>query len=137
MATAKKIPTEREVLRCIYDLYGQKYEAESSLKPVRQTVVPIELQAVATKLGINKYVLFGYLYYHLDAKYKYPTGENAAVHLFMPTVGELRNGINFPYLAAVLAGQEEQHTRELWAVRLSVVAIILSVGSLIAQVAVG
>lgn len=137
MAAAKKIPTEREILRCIYDLYGEKYEAESSLMPVRQTVVPIELQEVATKLGINKYVLFGYLYYHLDAKYKYPAGEKASVHLFMPTVGELRNGVNFPYLAAVLAGLEEQHTRERWAVRLSVVALILSVASFATQLLKG
>ena len=134
MAASNNIPTEREVLRAIYDQYKEKYEAELSIQPIRQTIVPIDLQGVATTLGISKYVLFGYLHYHLDAKYRYPAGEKSSVHLFMPNVGELRNGINFPYLVAILAGHEDQARQQRWSTLIASAALILSIVAIAAQV---
>ncbi len=96
-------------------------------------MIAINVEAVAQKLGCDKNILFGYLHYHLDHKYRYKTGENTFVHLFTPIVGELRNAVNLPYLTAVLAAQEQEHSKFAWSFGVSLVALALSVGAIIAQ----
>jgi hypothetical protein len=81
----------------------------------------------------DKHILFGYLYYHLDHKYRYSSGENSSVHLFAPKAGELRHAINLPYLAAILAGQDQEHSKFIWSLGVSLVALALSVGAIVAQ----
>jgi len=130
---ARAIPTEREVLRCIYDMYESKYCAEAKPLSLQQVMFEIDFDAVSKKLGCNKYLLFGYLYYHLDHKYRYPTGENAYVHLFAPAAGDLRHVVNFPYLAAILAALDQEHSKFTWSLGVSLVALALSVGAIIAQ----
>lgn len=100
---------------------------------VGTVMVAIDIEVVAKKLDCDKHILFGYLYYHLDYKYRYSTGENSSVHLFAPKVGELRHAINLPYLAAILAGQDQEHSKFIWSLGLSLVALALSVGAIIAQ----
>lgn len=128
---SKRIPTERQVLRCIYDTYEPSFPAEG--RSIAKVMVAIDIEAIAKKLGCDKHVLFGYLYYHLDHKYRYQTGENAYVHLFAPKAGELRHAINLPYLAAILAGQDQEHSKFAWSLGVSLVALALSVGAIIAQ----
>jgi hypothetical protein len=128
---SKSIPTERKVLRCIYDMYEGSFPGEGS--STAKVFVPIDIEAVAKKLGCDKHVLFGYLYYHLDHKYRYAQGETAFVHLFAPKAGDLRHAINLPYLAAILAGQDQEHSKFSWSLGVSLVALALSVGSIIAQ----
>ena len=96
-------------------------------------MIAIDIDALSRKLTCDKHILFGYLYYHLDHKYRYSTSENSSVHLFAPQVGELRNAINLPYLAAILAGQDQEHSKFVWSLGLSLVALALSVGAIIAQ----
>jgi len=128
----KRIPTEREVLRCIYDTYEPSFPGEGA--SINKVMVAIDIEALAAKLGCDKHVLFGYLYYHLDHKYRYESGENAKVHLFAPRAGELRHAINLPYLAAILAGQDQEHSKFVWSLGVSLVALALSIGAIIAQV---
>jgi hypothetical protein len=130
---SKSIPTDRKVLRCIFDMYESKFPHELDKGTIGQVMVPIDIDAVASKLGCNKYFLFGYLYYHLDHKHQYKTGENSSVHLFAPRVGELKNAVNFPYLAAILAGHDQEHSKFAWSLGVSLVALALSVGAIIAQ----
>lgn len=127
-----KLPTERQVLRCIYEMYESSYP--EGLPGVRDTFVPIDVRAIAERLQCKAELLFGYLYYHLDHKYRYPTGPNAHVHLFAPQAGEMRHAINFPYLAAILAAQDQEHSKFLWPLGVSLVALALSVGAIVAQV---
>nr|WP_298149388.1 hypothetical protein [uncultured Pseudoxanthomonas sp.] len=96
-------------------------------------MVSIDIEAIAKKLDVDKHVLFGYLYFHLDHKYRYKTGENAYVHLFSSKVGDLRRAINLPYLAAILAGQDQDHSKFVWSLGVSLVALALSVGAIVAQ----
>ncbi|WP_202899887.1 hypothetical protein [Acidovorax sp. JHL-3] len=96
-------------------------------------MVAIDLEALAKKLDTDKHVLFGYLYYHLDHKYRYQSGENSYVHLFTQRAGDLRHAINLPYLAAILAGQDQEHSKFAWSLGVSLVALALSVGAIIAQ----
>ena len=51
---------------------------------VGKVMVAIDIESVAKKLVCDKHILFGYLYYHLDHKYQYSSGENSSVHLFAP-----------------------------------------------------
>lgn len=127
------VPTERQVLRCIFKMYEGSFPVEG--QSINKTMIAIDIPAVAKELGCDKNILFGYLYYHLDHKYRYSTGENSSVNLFAPTVGELRHAINLPYLTAILAAQEQEHSKFVWSLGVSLVALALSVGSIVAQLA--
>lgn len=96
--------------------------------------LPIQVSDVAARLGCTPEMLFGRLYYHLDEKYRYEQDGGAKVHLFSIQVGSKRHCVNFPYLAAVLAEKDEEHTRQLWSTMLSIAALVLSVASIIAQI---
>jgi len=130
---SNKIPTEREVLRCIYDMHLTQYPFKPEKGPIGQVMIPIDIDAVANKLGTNKYLLFGYLNSYLDQKYRHKTGENSFIHLFTPVVGDMRHAVNFPYLAAILAAQDQEHSKFAWSLGVSLVALALSVGAIIAQ----
>lgn len=125
------LPTERQVLRCIYDMYESSYPGK--LAGVGGTMIPIDIHAVAPRLRCKPELLFGYLYYHLDHKHRYSSGENAHVHLFAPRAGELHHAVNFPYLAAILAAQDQEHSKFIWSLGVSLVALALSVGAIVAQ----
>jgi hypothetical protein len=115
-------------------MYEASFPVEGS--NIGNSLIGINIEAVANKLGCDKHLLFGYLSYHLDNKYRYKTGENSSVHLFTSSAGELRHVINFPYLAAILAGQDQEHSKFAWSLGVSLVALALSVGAIIAQVVV-
>ena len=123
----------RQVLRRIYDMYLPKYPFNPEKGPIGQVMIPIDVEAVASSLGMNKYLLFGYLTSYLDHKYRHKTGENSAVHLFAPVVGDMRHAVNLPYLAAILAGHDQEHSKFAWSLGVSLVALALSVGAIIAQ----
>ena len=128
----KSIPTERQVLRCIYDMYESSFPIKGP--SIGKVFIEIDIEVVAAKLSCDKHILFGYLYYHLDHKYRYKTGENSSTHLFTPQAGELRHAINLPYLAAILAGQDQEHSKFIWSLGVSLVALALSVGAIVAQI---
>jgi hypothetical protein len=125
------LPTERQVLRRIYEMYESSYPGE---RPgIGETLIPINIRAVAEGLGCKPELLYGYLYYHLDHKHRYASGENAHVHLFTSQAGGLRHAVNFPYLAAILAAQDQEHSKYRWSLGVSLVALALSVGAIVAQ----
>ena len=128
---SEKIPTERQVLRCIYDMYLCEYPFQPEKGPIGQVMLPVDMEAVASRLGISKYLLFGYLYTYLDHKYRHKTGENTFIHLFAPVVDDMRHAVNFPYLAALLAGHDQEHSKFAWSLGVSLVALALSVGAII------
>lgn len=61
---SKRVPTERQVLRCIYDMYEPLFPAEGST--AGKVFVQIDVEAIARKVDCEKNILFGYLYSHLD-----------------------------------------------------------------------
>lgn len=131
---SNKIATERKVLRCIYDMNLPQYPYQPDKGPVGQVTVPIDVEAVANRLGMSKYLLFGYLTSYLDHKWRHKTGENSYVHLFAVAAGDMRHVVNFPYLAAILASHDQEHSKFAWSLGVSLVALALSVGAIIAQV---
>ncbi|MDO9050976.1 MAG: hypothetical protein Q7U70_05755 [Methylotenera sp.] len=130
---SKNIPTERKILRCIYDMYLPHYPFEPEKGSIGQVFIPIDMEAVANHLGTNKYLLFGYLNSYIDHKYRHRTGENSFIHLFTPVAGKMNNAVNFPYLAAILAGHDQERSKFAWSLGVSLIALALSVGAIIAQ----
>jgi hypothetical protein len=127
-----KLPTEREVLRCIYDMYEAEYPGGASHE--HDPFMPINVHAVSAKLKCSPELLFGYLYYFLEHKYQYKTGENSYVGLFSPKVGAMRHAVNFPYLAAILAAHDQEHSKFAWSLGISVVALLLSIAAIVVQI---
>lgn len=131
-----KLHTDRDVLRCIYDMYrGDFPQADIEAGHV---FIPIDVQAVAFKLGIDKHLLFGRLYYDLRVRHLHrdPSDPNRTIStLFEKAVGPQRHSVNFPYLAAVLAGLEEQRRRDLWTTGLAILALVIAVASAAVQLA--
>lgn len=129
------LPTDRRILECIYQMYQDAYPGKEpgETRGKNDPYLPINITDVATRLGCLPELLFGRLYYHLDAKYRYEQDDGAQVHLFSLKVGSERHCVNFPYLVAVLAEKDEEHSRQLWSVWLSIAALVLSVGAIVAQ----
>ena len=131
-----KLPTDREVLKCIYAMYESSYpdvpagEARGANDPHLQ----IDISAVAKRLKCKPELLFGLLYYHLYAKHRYKKDSGANVGLFELNVGNKHHAVNFPYLAAILANHNLDHRRQLWTVGLSLLALALSAGVIVAQI---
>lgn len=132
----RTLPTDRKILECIYEMYQSAYPGNVSddARGENDPYLPIQVSEVAARLGCVPEMLFGRLYYHLDEKYRYEQDGGTKVHLFSIQVGSKRHCVNFPYLAAVLAEKDEEHTRQFWSTVLSIVALVLSVASIIAQV---
>jgi hypothetical protein len=132
----KRPPSEREVLKCIYEMYEPTYPGSTDpmVRGENDPYMPIDVKAVATKLKCKPELLFGYLYYHLDAKHRYANKDDTSVHLFTMKVGEKRHAVNFPYLAAVLSSHQLEHRRQLWSVGFSLLALALSVAAIVAQI---
>lgn len=127
-----KLPTDREVLRCIYSMYESDYpkvppgEARGENDPW----VPIDIPEIAKRLKSKPGLVFGRLYYHLDAKYRYKQNNGSLVMLFNLSAPDKGHSIQFPYLASILAGMEQEHRKHLWSLWFSVLAVVLSVASL-------
>jgi hypothetical protein len=128
-----KLPTDREILKCIYTMYESSYPGV----PVgaNDPHLQIDISAVAKRLKCKSELLFGLLYYHLDAKHRYKKDSGANVGLFELNVGNKHHAVNFPYLAAILANHNLDHRRQLWSVGLSLLALALSAGAIVAQIA--
>src|SRR5688572_19604943 len=105
-----RIPTDRDLLREIYDRYYDKFAAYERGDHNRESVnyVSIDLEAIAKVFDVDSNFIFGQLYYHLDRKYGYKRDNNALVPLFTPVLGQERNCVNFPFLAATLADLDRQ-----------------------------
>jgi hypothetical protein len=127
------LPTERQVLRQIFDMYEASYPGERPGE--NDPFVAIDIHAVSAKLNCKPHLLFGYLYYLLEHKYRYKTGENTYVSLFAPKAGNMRHAVNYPYLAAILAGHDQEQSKYRWSLIFSVLALALSICAIIAQLA--
>jgi hypothetical protein len=93
--------------------------------------LPVDLRGVAEKLDTKPELLFGRLYYHLDAKHRYQQDGGVWVNLFHLNVGNKGHSVHFPYLAAILAGHDQEYRKQFWSMAFSTLALVLSVVSLV------
>ena len=126
-----KLATDLEIFESIYADYAAEFRNFSRDEPSRSAkiYVPIDVSAIAAKLGTDAHELFGRLYYHLDHKFRYKLDDGSQVHLFAFAVGEDRHCINYPYLAAILSEHRLEDTRRKWALRISLVALVVSLAT--------
>ena len=127
-----RLPTDREVLKCIFEMYESDYPGEKvGAKGVNDPFVPVDLMAVAARLDTKPELLFGRLYYHLDAKHRYKQDNGAEVNLFLLNVENKGHSVHFPYLSAILAGHDQEYRKHFWSIAFSVLALVLSFVSLV------
>ena len=127
-----RLPTDRQVLKCIFRMYQAQYPGLSDPggRGANDPYLSIDLRAVAKRLRCQPELVFGRLYYHLDAKYRYKQDNGAHVKLFDLNHQHRGHAVHFPYLASILAGMEQEHRRTLWSLALSIAALIVSAISL-------
>lgn len=125
-----KPPSDRKILSTIYDTYYKQFEtfalgAENGR--TSKTLMPIDCKVIAQRLKVDGDIVFGRLYYHLQEKYGYTRHDGSNVAFFTLMAGGDRHCINFPLMASVLAGLEEERSKFQLATWLSTFAIVISI----------
>jgi hypothetical protein len=129
----KRPPTDLEILNEVYERNYDAFAAYSKSAPNRDSkiYVPIDLDTIADKLGVDADIVFGRLYYHLNHKHGYRKDDGSYVHLFTPVAGKDRHCVNFPLVASVLADLKQENEKFWWATIIAVFSLIVSVASII------
>lgn len=125
-----KSPSDLKILNTIYKMYYKKFEAftvGAENGRVSKPYIPIDCQLIARKLKIDGDIVFGRLYYHLQEKYGYTRGDGSKVAFFTLVLAGDRHCINFPLMASVLAGLQEESGKAQRATLLSTLAIVISI----------
>lgn len=130
------LPTDRAILSCIYDMYRNSYPGKpaGSERGENDPYMQVNLKEVAVRLGCNPELLFGRLYYHLDQKHRYKQDNGALVSLFLLNFRQKGHSVNFPFLAAIVAGMNQEHRKTFWSLAFSFFALVISVSSLITAI---
>lgn len=68
-----KVPTDLAILDAIYEQYYDEFASYDKESPTRSSKihVPIDIISIAERLRVDRDIVFGRLYYHLNAKYEY------------------------------------------------------------------
>ncbi|HEY2865363.1 MAG TPA: hypothetical protein VGK37_17220 [Casimicrobiaceae bacterium] len=127
-----KLPTDRYVLERIFRMYESAYPGPkgASERGENDPYVAIDVHAIAKELGCNPELLFGRLYYHLDQKYRYKQDNGPTVSLFELKVGSKRHAVQFPDLASILAGFNQEFRRYVLTLAVSCLSLGLAIASL-------
>ncbi|MNF65445.1 MULTISPECIES: hypothetical protein [Pseudomonas] len=130
-----KPPTDLKILSTIYKLYYEEFKNHSrkpGIENGRETkiFVPIDCKMIAKELDVDGDIVYGRLYYHLEQKHGYTRSDGSNVAFFSMMVGSDRHCVNFPLLASVLAGLQEESSKFQLATWLSTFAIVISLASL-------
>lgn len=127
-----RLPTDREVLRCIFEMYELNYLGEPvEGKGANDPYVPVDLRAVAERFHSRTELIFGLLYFDLHAKRRYERDDGVWVNLFHLNIQNKGHSVHSLYLTAILVGQEQEHRKQLWSMAFSTLALVLSVASLV------
>lgn len=128
-----RLPTDRKILNAIYERYHPVFEAYSEEEAGRDSkiMVPIDISALARDMRIDRDIIFGRLYYHLEKKYGYRNEDGSYVRLFALQAGKDPHCVNFPLLASVLAALREQNRKHLTATGIALFSLGVSVTSLL------
>lgn len=129
--TMNKLPTDLEILECIYVTYADCFREYSKGEPSRscRIYVPIDINRIAETLETDPYILHGRLYHHLDPKYALPQGDGK-VHLFAG-IEKDPHCIHYPYLAALVSEKNLEYRKNVWALSLSFLSLVVSIVAVI------
>ena len=129
----KSIPSDFKLLSEIYQRYYDQFIKFNPKAPDRttKTYISIDIEAIADHFKVDEEIIFGRLYLHLEKKYGFKNNDGSISPFFAKNIGKDRHAINFPLLASVLAGLQEERNKQNIAMYLSIAAIIISVFSLV------
>ena len=120
---ATRLHTDREVLRCIFDMYEADYPSKGDPH------LPVDLTVIAANLRCSPHLLFGRLHYDMGARLRHPDPtdpKKTIASIFESAVGDKRHFVNFPYLAAHLAQLDNEHRRSSWTRWLAIGAVVVA-----------
>lgn len=127
-----KCPSDREILQTIYDMYYeefQNYVTGATQGRRTKVFVPVDCKRVAKKLAVDGDIVFGRLYYALQEKYGYTKNDGKTNVAFFEQIPPDGWCINFPLMASVLAGLQEDFNRSQRTWRTAFAAIVISLAS--------
>jgi hypothetical protein len=132
----KRPPTDLEILNEIYNRHYDAFAAYSTEVPNRASkiYVPIDLDGIGDKLGVDADIVFGRLYYHLNHKYGYRKDDGLNVSLFTPAAGKDQDCVNFPLVASILADLRQENQKFWLATIIAVFSLFVSAASIIISV---
>ncbi|AZF43448.1 hypothetical protein C4J87_3297 [Pseudomonas sp. R1-43-08] len=124
-------PSDLKILNAIYKLYYEEFKNFTQAPDVQngrvsKIYVPINCMVIAKDLNVDSDIVFGRLYYHLEQKYGYKK-DDGRVAFFSLGVGSDKHCVNFPLLASVLAGLQEESSKFQWTIVLSGLAVAISI----------
>ncbi len=130
-----KAPTDLQILQVIYDKYYHVFTKFDKANPDRdaKVYVPIDIDAVAVKLGVDGDIVFGRLYYDMNKRYAYEK-EGAIIDIFANRVDKDIHCIQFPYMASVLAGLQVEHHRYNSANKIAWISLAIAMISLVVSI---
>ncbi|WP_146257886.1 hypothetical protein [Pseudomonas putida] len=105
--------------------FSKKAGAENGRKS--KIFVPIDCELIANQLNVDADIVFGRLYYHMQEKYGYTKEDGSKVAFYSPIAGENSRCVNFPLLASVLAGLEDENSKAQAAIYLSLFATAVAI----------
>jgi hypothetical protein len=127
-------PTDLEILEEIYQRYYSPFASHDRAMPDRVTknYVPIDIRALAKHFRMDPDIIFGRLYYHLNPKFSLRQDDGSRVPFFEPfDLGSDRHAVQFPLLAAVIAGMREDRNRYLWSTGVAMASFVFSIVALV------
>lgn len=118
--------TDLEILEPIYRQVHSKYVAVSD---GQEDYMLAHLEPVASKLGMDRRLLYGRLVYDLGQRYRHvPKNQRVGIRLFSPASGAVK--VNVPFLASVVADLTEKQEKHNRSVRISVASALIAFLSL-------
>lgn len=123
----QRLPTDLKLLDAIFRDYARTFASYSSDGAERSSKiwVPIDIEALAKRFGVDPDMVFGRLYYHMNGKYRQPHGDEV-LEFFQLRVGNDKHCVNFPFLASVVADLREDRGRFLIATAIAMVSLVIS-----------
>lgn len=127
------IPTDERLLAHIYRTYERAFGDWSEETKTRSTKiwVPIDIETIAKRFRCDPDLIFGRLYYHMNAKYGSHTGDGDKVNMFSLRIGQDRHCVNFPLVASVLADLQDDKKRFQVSTRMAALSLIVSALSIL------
>lgn len=126
----KKIPSDFALLKKIYSKYYEEFKNYDNNR-ASKAYVSLDIKYLAKYFKTDSEIIFCRLRYHFDEKYGLKNKNSTVTSFFAPKLNEDENAINFPMLASVLAGMQEENSKNTRTLIASVIAIVISIVSLI------
>ena len=125
---ARPIPTDETLLTKIYERNLKAFSDWSEENKTRNAKiwVPIDIDALGKKFRCDPDLIFGRLYYHMNAKYGSTNGSGQEVNFFNMRLGNDRHVVNFPLLSSVLADLQDNRKRFIISTRLAALSLVVS-----------